>query len=108
MILQEKIQKEAEGNGQLAPAFLEGAKFALANQWISVEEDLPCNHEELLITPLITKSVIVMSKMGTLAMDRMSINSEGNWRLNSHIAYWMPIPQLPEEQEFLIIQTKEQ
>ena len=30
MILQEKIKKEAEGYGKLAPAFIEGAKFALA------------------------------------------------------------------------------
>ena len=29
MILQEKIQKKAEGFGKLAPVFLEGAKFAL-------------------------------------------------------------------------------
>ena len=48
MTLQEKIQKKAVGYGQLAPAFLEGAKFALENQWISVEDDLPCNHEELI------------------------------------------------------------
>ena len=46
MILQEKIKKKAEGFGKLTPAFLEGANFALENQWISVEEDLPCNHEE--------------------------------------------------------------
>lgn len=31
MTLQEKIQKKAEGYGSLAPAFLEGAKFALEN-----------------------------------------------------------------------------
>ena len=48
MTLQEKIQKKAEGYGKLAPVFLEGAKFVLENQWISVEEDLPYNHEELL------------------------------------------------------------
>ena len=29
MTLQEKIQKKAEGYGQLAPAFLEGAKFTM-------------------------------------------------------------------------------
>ena len=29
MILQEKIKKEAEGYGKLAPAFIEGARFAL-------------------------------------------------------------------------------
>ena len=48
MILQEKIKKKAERFGKLAPAFLEGAKFALENQWISVDDDLPCNHEELI------------------------------------------------------------
>ena len=29
MTLQEKIQKKAVGYGQLAPAFLEGAKFTM-------------------------------------------------------------------------------
>ena len=38
MTLQEKIQKKAEGYGTLAPVFLEGTKFALNNQWISVED----------------------------------------------------------------------
>ena len=32
MTLEEKIQKKAEGYGKLAPAFLEGAEFALGNQ----------------------------------------------------------------------------
>ena len=32
MTLNEKIQKKAEGYGKLAPAFLEGADFALNNQ----------------------------------------------------------------------------
>ena len=48
MILQEKIKQKAERFGKLAPTFLEGAKFALENQWISIEDDLPCNHEELM------------------------------------------------------------
>ena len=41
MILQEKIQKKAEGYGKLAPAFLEGAKFALENLWINYKEKEP-------------------------------------------------------------------
>ena len=41
MTIQEKIQKKAEGFGQLAPVFLEGANFALENQWISVDDELP-------------------------------------------------------------------
>ena len=47
-MIQEKIKKKAEGFGKLAPAFLEGAKFALENQWTSVEDDLPCNHMDLI------------------------------------------------------------
>lgn len=34
MTLQEKIQKKAEGYGELAHTFLQGAKFALENQRI--------------------------------------------------------------------------
>ena len=41
MILQEKIKKEAEGYGKLAPVFIEGAKFALEKQWISVDDKMP-------------------------------------------------------------------
>ena len=41
MILQEKIRKKAEGFGKLAAVFLEGAEFALENQWISVDDELP-------------------------------------------------------------------
>ena len=32
MILQEKIKEKAKGYGQLAPAFIEGAEFALNEQ----------------------------------------------------------------------------
>ena len=41
MTLQEKIQKKAEGYGKLAPAFLEGAKFALENRYINYQEQKP-------------------------------------------------------------------
>lgn len=43
-MVQEKIKKKSEGFGPLVPVFLEGAEFALNNQWISVEDSLPCNH----------------------------------------------------------------
>lgn len=39
MTIKEKIQKKAEGFGQLAPAFLEGANFALENM---IEGMIPC------------------------------------------------------------------
>lgn len=63
MTPQERIQKKSEGYGQLAPVFLEGAKFELENQWISVEDDLPCNHEEMVHTNY-TDRVLVSSRNG--------------------------------------------
>ena len=41
MILQEKIQKKSEEYGKLAPAFLEGAEFALENRYINYQEQKP-------------------------------------------------------------------
>ncbi len=41
MTLQEKIKQKAEEYGELAQIFIEGANFALDNQWIRVEDNLP-------------------------------------------------------------------
>ena len=112
MTLQEKIQKKAEEYGQLAPAFLEGAKFALANRWISVEDDLPCNHEELIENEYYTKRVLVVlawndnpSKkhigIGDMCNVIGSFNTNWYWRNTAyyHVVYWKPLPGLPKEQE---------
>ena len=96
MILQEKIQKKAEGFGKLAPAFLEGAKFALENQWISVKDDLPCNHEELLNPDdKRNTSYIVAIIHGYVIMSRMyKLNGKWHWE-NDEPTHWFPIPKLP-------------
>ena len=102
MTLQEKIQKKAEGFGKLAPVFLEGARFALENQWISVEDDLPCNHEELICWPEIgegteTVEVFARNEHGDIWDDYM-IYENGKWRWNDfEPAYWMFPPKLPKE-----------
>ena len=62
MILQEKIQKKAKEYGELASVFLQGAKFTLNNQWISVEDSLPDNYDELIKTKEETLSVITINK----------------------------------------------
>ena len=98
MILQEKIEKKAEGFGQLAPVFLAGAKFALENQWISVKDDLPCNHEELLDL-LYTKFVITINSKRTVELNYMIEGLNGwEWAFKKYydILYWMRIPELPE------------
>ena len=40
-IIKEKIKKEADGYGTLAPAFIEGANFALEKLWINFKEKEP-------------------------------------------------------------------
>ena len=77
MTLHEKIQKKAKGYGKLAPVFLEGAKFALENPWISVDDDLPCNHEELLNAKCQTKEVFILKCGGFTDVDYM-LKIDGN------------------------------
>ena len=104
MTLQEKIQKKAEGYGKLAPAFLEGAEFALENQWISVEEDLPCNHKELVHGTEIsegteTVEVFAVNEYGSIWEDYM-LYENGKWRWNDFEPdFWMLAPKLPKNKE---------
>lgn len=103
MIIQEKIQKKAEGFGKLAPVFLEGAEFALENQWISVDDDLPCNHDELIITNCYydgkeTINVITINKRGVVNKNFMIFyDNKWEWGFSTAPCYWMPIPKLPKE-----------
>ena len=76
-MVQEKIKNKSEGFGPLAPVFLEGAEFALNNQWISVEDDLPCNHKELLNAECQTKNVFILKCGGFSDVDYM-LKIDGN------------------------------
>ena len=95
MTLHEKIQKKAKGYGKLAPVFLEGAKFALENPWISVDDDLPCNHEELLNAKCQTKEVFILKRGGFPDVDYMlKIDGKWIWFEYKSPEFWMPIPEL--------------
>ena len=99
MILQEKIKKEAEGYGKLATAFIEGAQFALENQWISVKDDLPCNHEELIITSDYyekeTIEVITINEFKMIGLNYMILcDNKWKWKYDIEFCYWMPIPEV--------------
>ena len=104
MTLQEKIQDVAEGFGYLAPLFLAGAKFALENQWINVNEDLPCNHSDLILTyndtPFSTKRVMVVTDIHTLFLCEMKKDDDRGWIWNyptkDKITHWFPIPEPPK------------
>ena len=95
MTLQEKIQKKAEGYGQLAPVFLEGAEFALNNQWISVNDDLSCNHDELKPNSYATYKVIVLLNDGRIRETYMFYDK---WvQYGKKITHWKPFIEPPKE-----------
>ena len=90
-IMQEKIKKEAEGYGKLAPAFIEGAEFALNNQWISVNERLPPEEKDGL-----SIKVLVVSTKGKIDFSRYDYDTKG-WIsavLDIIFTHWMPIPEV--------------
>ena len=95
MTLQDKIKKEAEGFGKLAPVFLEGAEFALNNQWISVNDDLPCNHDELKPNSYATYKVIVLLNDGRIRETYMFYDK---WvQYGKKITHWKPFIEPPKE-----------
>ena len=104
MTVQEKIQKKAEGFGQLAPVFLEGTEFALKNQWISVEDDLPCNNPNNIHFGF-TNNVLVIDNNKNISIAFMKKYKDNEWIWDSTnnfvflplITHWMPIPKLPKK-----------
>ena len=85
--------------------FSVGAKWADSNPkspWISVEDDLPCNHLELICWSEIdegteTIDVFAINKYGDIWCDYM-IYEKGKWRWNDFEPdYWMIAPKLPKE-----------
>ena len=84
-------------------AFEEGAEWADTHPkstWISVDDDLPYRHKELLLsTGYHTVSVFTYKKGGACGIDSM-INRSGKWEWEAwkeNYLYWMPIPNLPKE-----------
>ena len=87
----------------MATGFENGVKWSDAHPkspWISVKDDLPCNHKELLLsTGYHTVTVFTYKKGGACGMDNMIIrNGKGEWEAwKENYLYWMPIPEFPKE-----------
>lgn len=62
--------------------------------WISVDEDLPCNHEELLIGDTLTKCIIIRNPDGSVSFSLMYLNVEWKWMAEDKPTHWFPIPEL--------------
>ena len=88
-------------------SFQQGAKWADDNPklpWISVEDDLPCNYDSLLIrclsyTNMVTKPVLTLVDDGSYQICEMFLNAEGiwEWSYNGTVICWFPIPEPPKE-----------
>ena len=95
-IMKKRIEEAADRFGHLYPrvsvadvitfrkdAFNAGADYVLSHQWISVEEALPQDEENVIVSmagvPIIGKGIHVKE------------NLKENLK---HITHWMPIPKL--------------
>ena len=104
MTVQEKIKEKSKGYGIFGPMFLEGAEFALNNQWISVEDDLPCNNPNNIHFGF-TNTVLVIDDENNTFIAFMVKDKDNKWFWDSadnfaflhHITHWMPIPEPPKE-----------
>lgn len=84
----------------MATGFEAGVKWADAHPkspWISVEDDLPYNHEELLIGDTLTKGIIIRNPDGSVSFSLMYLNVEWKWIAKDKPTHWFPIPELPKE-----------
>ena len=97
MTIQEKIKKEAEGYCKLAPAFLEGAKFALENhQFISVTDNLPKQDEEVIVLCDDLNTAPFYKISFAHIVDKTICKDYNGWNI-PNVVYWFPMPKLPKE-----------
>lgn len=121
MTREEEIKQAVENNldvsiytskdGELLKeAFYIGAKWADEHSklpWIKVEEDLPCNHEEMVYINSLDQfdqrtSWCIVSDGRFISMDRM-YNFTGftdGWKWGTklrNVKYWCRFPKLPKE-----------
>ena len=79
-------------------SFIEGAEWADSNQkspWISIEDDLPCNHEELMHNEVYTKKVIVLLNDGRIRETDMFYDKWCQYR--KKVTHWMPFIEPSKE-----------
>ena len=99
-----ELFKSVRGSKTYKIGFEMGVKWADVNTkspWISVEKDLPCNHEELINTEYDKETVyvVVIGKDVIADTDCMEYNGkEWVWQKNSFFepTHWFPIPKLPK------------
>lgn len=105
MTREEKIISEAKkyykDDINCYDAFLYGVEFAEDNQWISVEEDLPCNNPNNIhfgftnrVFAIDDNKNIFIAYMKKDRNNKWVWCSDDNFDLSHIITHWMPIPKL--------------
>ena len=84
----------------LCNSFKQGAEWAdnhPKSPWISVDNDLPCNHQDLTHSNY-TDRVLISARNGFVEVAFMSkIENVWVWETPIKVSHWMPIPKLPKE-----------
>lgn len=114
MTREEEIKQAAENNldvsaylpqdgKMLKETFYIGAEWAdkhPKSPWISIKDDLPCNHEELINPKDSTETILVFANIGGIIgitkMVKNSHTSEWIWATRVTVYHWIPIPNLPK------------
>lgn len=96
----QEYHNENYAEDDIRQAFEKGAQWADDNPkspWISVEEDLPCNHKELLNPDGKRDTLYVVAIIhGYIIMSRMyKLNGKWYWE-NDKPTHWFPIPERPK------------
>ena len=93
-----ELFKSVRGSKTYKIGFEMGVKWADVNTkspWISVEKDLPCNHDEL-INGNVTYPVFVRDINNIYGVTIMMKFIKWDF-MSCNITHWMPIPKLPKE-----------
>lgn len=115
MTREEQIQKLIDeengidnyGSADYQVGVCDGVRLADANPkspWISIDEDLPCNHEELIRFGFTNNVLVIDDQQNTfIAFMKKYKDNEWTWDSTNNfvflplITHWMPIPKLPKE-----------
>lgn len=103
----EEAKKHYSEDIKCYDAFLHGVEFAeKLSPWISVEDDLPCNHEELLHPQdkRDTLEVFCFFNGAIYITDMYKYDGKWHWRefFSQQLViysptHWMPIPKPPKD-----------
>lgn len=99
-ILQKRIVEAARDysdHNYIDEGFIEGADFALKNQWISVDEALPTERDkedEQYSTNVFVRTKDCIRYAYYDFYNESWCSVEGGYRFGGDVTHWMPVPQM--------------